>query len=155
MLREQQLKIREGWQWVEGQLARGYLTVNGNDTGRLYYRVVFVVDNIPYALLEWERYQINLADPVLAADVTADGLLRTARAMWQDESLHVVPTCGSATTKHILRRVGTDGHGRKEMQVWYGESFDRPPGDGIPFAKLYDSEKEALLAACLAAPEAG
>ena len=137
---EQAAKLARLWVWCEGHAYTDSL-------GRVC-RVS--LDLLPYLLEGRTGGRV----PDLRDNVTRDGLLRTARAMWQDESLHVVPTCGFAITKHFLRRVGIDKHGQKEMQVWYGESFDRPPGDGIPLAWLYDSEKEALLAAILAAPEA-
>jgi hypothetical protein len=137
---EQAEKLARGWAWIPWQQAV-------NSAGARWR-----IEDTDGPTLR--QLRVNGYGPDLDDDVTRDGLLRTCRSMWQDESLHVVPTCGFAITKHFLRRVGIDKHGQKEMQVWYGESFDRPPGDGIPLAGLYDSEKEALLAAILAAPEA-
>lgn len=84
-------KIDAVWQWEEGQLARGYLVIDGNDTGRFDYRVTLVVENTPFATWEGKRYDIRGASPVISDRATSDGLLRTARAAWGNPKLHVQP----------------------------------------------------------------
>ena len=129
MTRDQLLKLRKHWQWVEGQLARGYLTVNGNDAGRFDYRVNSVVANVPYAIRDGEEYAINLADPVLVDKATSDGLLRTARSAHDDPGLHVMPLDAN--------------HSSLGWRAW-SSSEDCWKGD---------TGQEALIAAIEAAPE--
>ena len=81
--------------------------------------------------------------PVLTDDVTADGLLRTARAMWRDESMYVVKSPPDGWT---LCRVA-----RGCVESWTGKQWDLRLFHEY---EVYPTESATLLAAILAAPEA-
>ena len=122
---DQRAKLARGWVWQEGHLPVGS-------------------KNRVSGYLAPRELTPDLTDPV-----TADGLLRTARAMWRDEGLHVVPTDTGFALCVVRPRV----NGERWRYVWDGESWARPPA-GRSLKVQFQSEQAALLAAILAAPEA-
>ena len=150
---DQWAKIKRGWVPVAG-----HLYVNPADHID-WWRVLAV--NADGQVLEWvdclhgcytpeDGEWPEDAVPCFWGDhATTDGLLRTARAMWRDESLHVVPTDTGFALCVVRPRV----NGERWHYVWDGESWARPPA-GRSLKVQFQSEPAALLAAILAAPGA-
>lgn len=121
---DQEAKLRNGWVWVEGQ-----------KPFRCKERVYVVCDDGEVCVGDPERdiwFQPGELEPDLDDDATADGLLRTARAMWHDESL----CCSNDRTG------------------WYVRVLAKSHPYAPVFIARGETEKDALLAAILAAPEA-
>ena len=136
MNREQLLRLRKRWVWVGGQLASGYLIVNGNDAGRFRYRVSSVIQGVPYAVWKGQEYEINLPDPQLTDKATADGAPRTARAAWGDpEACVYPPSCRRSGSGRWTVYVSTDDGGElafggaTETEAWLA-AIDAAPEDG-------------------------
>ena len=143
---EQRAKLARGWVWRPGHAFVQPHPKTGVCDYSNFARVSCVVDGEPMAM---RGVGIGNPHPVLTDPVTADGLLRTARAMWQDESLHVVPT----DTGFALCVVRPRTNGERWRYVWDGETWARPPA-GRSLKVQFQSEQAALLAAILTAPEA-
>ena len=143
---DQWAKIKRGWVPVAG-----HLYVNPADHID-WWRVLAV--NADGQVLEWvdclhgcytpeDGEWPEDAVPCFWGDhATADGLLRTARAMWRDESLHMVPAPPDGWT---LCRVA-----RGCVESWTGKQWDLRLFHEY---EVYPTEPAALLAAILAAPE--
>ena len=121
---EQRAKLARGWVWQVGHLP-----------ARCKARITIVEPEGDVCVDNPER-DIWFAKDELVPDlndpVTADGLLRTARTMWRDESL-----CCS-----------------NDRSGWYVRILAK----SHPYAPIFiargETEQAALLAAILAAPEA-
>lgn len=145
---EQRAKLIAGWKWQKNQTG---LWVREHDPEAAAVRVRYVqpcFGGIRAEVVDddgkvWRPLPRELS-PDLDDPVTSDGLLRTARAMWQDQTLHIAPT--SRADGWIVARRGNKPlfDGREFFAIEH-------PCDHV--VARYDSEKEALLAAILAAPE--
>lgn len=140
---EQRARLARGWVWRDGQLPI-----------RCKARVYAVADDGSICVGDRKSeawFKPGELTPDLDDDATADGLPRTARAMWRDGSLHVTPSLSGG---FCLCRVGVGGLGQAEKQVWYGSEFRSPPATSLVRACSFECEFAAWLAAILAAPEA-
>jgi len=138
---DQRAKLARGWVWQVGHLP-----------ARCKARITIVESEGDICVDDPERdiwFAKDELVPDLTDPVTADGLLRTARAMWRDESLHVVPTDAGIALCVVRPRV----NGERWRYVWDGETWVRPPA-GRSLKVQFQSEPAALLAAILTAPEA-
>ena len=129
---DQRAKLARGWVWQEGHLPVGS---KSRVSGYLAPR----------------ELTPDLNDPV-----TADGLLRTARAMWRDESLHVVPVGVDFTVspKRVLRwRLRRAVYWLGVVTEEWGETGWITSAVECPRPIDFASEEAALLAAILVAPE--
>ena len=152
---DQRAKLARGWVWQVGQAAIWTNLLQTHkvrvhvDTGR-ERRLVVIADG--------ERHMALVRDlaPDLNDPVTADGLLRTARAMWRDESLHVVPVGVDFTVspKRVLRwRLRRAVYWLGVVTEEWGETGWITSAVECPRPIDFASEEAALLAAILVAPE--
>jgi hypothetical protein len=146
-------KLAKSWIYHPGQQALGYVELSGG--GRLYtlWRVVEVRDGRPFVWSFDDDCVKPLGDakPMIDDVVTAACLPDTARAMWQDESLHVVPFAtnvddGEGGTKPaswwaVQRLYQTESGGRTVLLVANNRHVIAP------------THKQAWIAAIEAAPE--
>ena len=138
----QAAKLARAWVWQSGHLAVATVRPDpSSDFSRTGTVRVDVADGRLTTLVGCWWRPITGATPVVDDPATADGLARTARAMWQDESLHIRAARGYSN--ELVFEVWSFRH---QLPI---NIFDA--GDGHPF---FSTEKEALLAAILAAPEA-
>ena len=129
---EQTDKVARLWQWCKGHLPVGQ-----------WKRVAFIRDEV--LNLGSVSPLISASHPNLFDAVTRDGLARTARAAWKDESLHVTPTLSGKWT--LNRIVG------KQWETWLPGGFAVRTLANRDESMRFDSEADAWLAAILAAPE--
>ena len=138
---DQRAKLARGWVWQEGHLP-----------DRCKARITIVEPEGDICVDDPERDYWFAKDelvPDLTDPATADGLLRTARAI-----------TGIPSLVAVMVGPGRDGRARWALQrmVWdHGAEYQlltatRWGGLGIPM--MWESEPAALLAAILAAPEA-
>ena len=137
---DQRAKLARGWVWRPGHAFVQPHPKTGVCDYSNFARVSCVVDGEPMAM---RGVGIGNPHPVLTDDVTADGLLRTARAMWRDESMYVVKSPPDGWT---LCRIA-----RGCVESWTGKQWDLRLFHEY---EVYPTESATLLAAILAAPEA-
>ena len=150
---DQRAKLARGWVWRPGHAFVQPHPKTGVCDYSNFARVSCVVDGEPMAM---RGVGIGNPHPVLTDDVTADGLLRTARAMWRDESLHVVPVGVDFTVspKRVLRwRLRRAVYWLGVVTEEWGETGWITSAVECPRPIDFASEEAALLAAILVAPE--
>ena len=139
---EQRAKLIAGWKWQKNQIGL-WVREESPDAEPVrvrYIRPCFggiraeVVDDDGKM---WRPLPRELT-PDLSDPVTRDGLLRTARAMWQDPQLCVYPPSSR----------------KSRASVWTAYVERVVDGDSVELTASGDTEEEALLAAILAAPGA-